>query len=342
MAGARVRAGRLAGLILLACGAMLPFMPQASAQQAAHGQDDAVSLLARAQQAARKLDYSGVFTYQQGSHIQSSRIVHVVDGTGERERIEVLDGQPREFLRHNNDVQCLIPEKQVVVREKRRGDRFPGLLADGAPDISGHYRVTVDPAMQRVAGRECRQVDIVPLDDLRYGYRLCVDAKTDLLLKTQTLAARGAVIEQIAFTSLRLGADAETSLLQSSWPGSDWKVYEHKLTPADLAANGWRIAVPPGFMAVEQVTRLAWKGGHEISQLLLSDGMAAISVFIEPYGGERVEPQRLQGGGSQGAVNAYGVRIADFWLTALGEVPLATLRSLAESTEYVPLAVSTQ
>ena len=60
-----------------------------------------VRLLSRIQQAARKQDYAGVFMYQQGETIQSSRLVHVLDGTGERERLEILDGQPREYLRHN-------------------------------------------------------------------------------------------------------------------------------------------------------------------------------------------------------------------------------------------------
>ena len=74
-----------------------------------------VQLLSRIQQAARKQDYAGVFMYQQGETIQSSRLVHVLDGTGERERLEILDGQPREYLRHNEDVQCLIPERKTVL-----------------------------------------------------------------------------------------------------------------------------------------------------------------------------------------------------------------------------------
>jgi len=123
---------RRAALLFVLGFALAGFVPVALAQPQPLDQADAMALLARVQQAARTLDYSGVYAYQQGSYIQSSRIVHVVDGTGERERIEVLDGQPREFLSHNDEVQCLIPEKKAVVKEKRRGDRFPGLIADGA------------------------------------------------------------------------------------------------------------------------------------------------------------------------------------------------------------------
>ena len=98
--------------------------------------EDMVQLLSRIQQAARKQDYAGVFMYQQGETIQSSRLVHVLDGTGERERLEILDGQPREYLRHNEDVQCLIPERKTVLIERRRGDRFPGLLLGDPANLS--------------------------------------------------------------------------------------------------------------------------------------------------------------------------------------------------------------
>src|SRR3546814_12359412 len=87
--------------------------------------DPALALLQKIQQAARKLDYAGVYTYQQGALMVSSRIVHMVDGTGERERIEMLDGAPREYLRHNEVTQCLMPEKKAVIIERRRGNRLP-------------------------------------------------------------------------------------------------------------------------------------------------------------------------------------------------------------------------
>jgi len=334
-----------ANSILRACAIVLTLclgsVSTASAQQAL-SPSDAAALLARVQQAARKLDYSGVFAHQQGQHMQSSRIVHVVDGSGERERIEVLDGQPREFLRHNDEVQCLIPEKKTVVKEKRRADRFPGLVADGAPNFSGYYRVTVRPDMQRIAGRDCRQIDIVPTDKLRYGYRLCMDAATDLLLKTQVVTARDGVVEQIAFTSLYFDSDVETAQLASRWQFAKWQTHEHQMRVIDLAEQGWRIASPPGFVTMTQVLRRSWRGDETVNQVLLSDGLASISVFIEPWREERSKRHRLQGAGGNGAVNAYGVRIANFWLTALGEVPLATLRSLAESTEYVPLPAPQQ
>src|SRR5690606_7515171 len=121
------------------------------------------------------------FTYQQGASMQSSRIVHVVDGTGERERLIILDGEPREFIRHNDTVQCLLPAKQTVLVEKRRMDRFPGVLLGDGYNLDAHYSLKTNTQRKRVAGHECIPAEILPRDELRYGYRFCVDPDSKLL-----------------------------------------------------------------------------------------------------------------------------------------------------------------
>ena len=295
---------------------------------------EAQALLARIQDAAAKLDYSGIFTYQQGETIQSSRVIHVVDGSGERERIEVLDGQPREYLRHNDDIQCLVPEHKTVLIQHKRAEQFPGLLLGAPTGLTKYYRVLMQPAPHRVAGRECRIITIEPLDKDRYGYRLCADTENDLLLKAQTLSNASTVVEQVAFTALRVGTAVDHAQLESHWNTKDSKVLQGTMKPVDLAAEGWRIPFPAGFMPVSQVAR-TMAHGDAVSQMVLSDGLAAISVFIEPYDKKRNRHQP-HGAYRRGPINVYGMRIADFWVTVLGEVPASTLEQLAKATEYVP------
>jgi sigma-E factor negative regulatory protein RseB len=337
--GAGAAAGSAAAAVLV--GALLALPAPAHAADAAAPRPDAndpVALLARIQRAARNLDYAGVFLYSQGEYTQSSRVVHMVDGGGERERLEVLDGMAREYLRKNDDVQCLMPERKAVRLEKRRGDRFPGLLAGDPAKLASHYKITAEPTLRRVAGRECRTITIAPLDKLRYGYRLCADSQTDLLLKAQTLNGAHSVVEQVVFTSLRLGEEVQPAALASRWNTRDWKVVQLEMAPVDLAAKGWRIPPPPGFTMTMEVGR-TMAHGDSVSQVVLSDGLAAISVFLEPYDGKRNSHQP-HGASHRGAINVYGARVADFWLTAIGEVPVGTLQQLAESIEYVPLAAT--
>jgi len=295
--------------------------------------DGDLALLQKIQSAARELDYAGIYTYQQGAMMLSSRIVHIVDGTGERERIEMLDGAPREFIRHNEVTQCLIPEKKAILLEKRRGDRFPALILGDGKRIPEHYHVKAGEATSRIAGRECTVIELVPKDAQRYGYKLCADTQTHLLLKAQTIGP-GGMIDQISFNSLEVGGEAATEQLDPSWNTKGWKVVETPMAPVDLAQRGWRIPQPPGFQPVTQVSR-PMRRGKQVSQLVITDGLAAISVFIESY---EASTQPSAGALRAGAMNIFQTRIGDYWLTTLGEVPAQTLRDIAERTEYVPLA----
>lgn len=326
-------------LVLVSLGMLAGTANAAPAEfPAPSGLADPVVLLARIQQASRNLDYSGVFMYSQGEFGQSSRVVHVVDGSGERERLEVLDGPAREYLRHNDEVQCLMPERRTIRLEKRRSDRFPGLLVGDPAGLAAHYAITTEPTLHRVAGRECQVISIEPRDKLRYGYKLCADSQTHLLLKAQTLTATHSVVEQVVFTSLRLGEEVQPAMLTSRWNTRDWKTLQLTMTPVDLAAKGWRIAPPAGFVKVMEVGR-TMPQGEAVSQILISDGLAGISVFIEPFDSKH-NSHRQHGGARRGSFNVFSARVADFWLTALGEVPMTTLQQLAESVEYVPLAAT--
>lgn len=324
---------RIGGLLLmLSC---VLGSPARGAQSDEPLAGDVTQFLHQTQDAARQTDYSGVFIYSQGASLQSSRVIHVVDGTGERERLSILDGEPREFLRHNDSVQCLIPSKELILIEKHRMDRFPGVLLGKDRDLDQYYTLRKHEAPQRVAGHPCLLVDIAPRDDLRYGYRFCVDPATKLLIKSQTIDRQGAVINQIAFTSLQLGHGVEADQLQPPWDIRKWRTVEIPTKTVDVAELGWRIAPPPGFEYNMQISR-PMKSGVSVMQTVLTDGLAAVSVFIEPMHPDKSSNNRVRGATRDGAMNIYGARIGDYWLTAIGEVPADTLRQLVEHIEYVP------
>lgn len=289
-------------------------------------------LMARLQTAAHRLDYTGIFTYQHGQTMLSSQIAHIVDDTGERQRVEVLDGRThREFLRHNNLVESLLPERRTVLVEEREADHFPGLFTGNANELAPYYAIEIEPEPGRVAGRLCRVAHIVPRDDLRWGYQLCVDLETDLLLKVQTLNAEGDVLEQVAFSEVHIGDAAERNLLQSRHDSDGWRRIKAG-EPVDLSAAGWAISAPAGFRTISQLRRTL-KHKKDVHQLVLSDGLAAISVFIERWQPERGDTASAT---EHGATSVYRSRRDDHWLTVLGEVPIKTVRAVAEAARYTP------
>lgn len=308
---------------------------------------DARAWLKKIQVAAQRLNYSGTFVYQQANQMRTSRITHLLDGKNEIEKLEILDGSPREYLRNNEEVICYVPDAKTVVIEKRvTQDVFPAILAVDPTDLGAYYNLKKGET-GRIAGHDCQAILLEPKDDLRYGYKLWADKSTGLLLRAQTLDEKREVVEQISFTQISIG-NIDRSRAKPSFPNTaNWRVENAVMSQVDL--SGWAVkSLPRGFKKIREVKRIvsesstatvsspASKGRsaipekeREVSQIVFSDGIAAISVFIEPESHSRTE-----GSMQQGALNVIGKRHGDFWLTIVGEVPLAAIKQVANSIEF--------
>ncbi len=302
----------------------------AVAQAAEPVPDTSLEIMGRLQQAAHTLDYAGVYIYQQGQVMLASRIVHVADGQDERQRVEVLDGRTRrEFLRHNDEVRSLFPELRVVLVEQRQTEHFPGLFVGSVQDLGKSYSVSIEAEPGRVAGRSCQVAHVMPHDALRWRYLLCVDTESGLLLKAQTIDPEGTVLEQVAFSEVHIGDGIDPTLLEPRYDTHDWKRMRAG-EPVDLAAAGWNIVAPAGFRPVSQVRRRL-KHQQDVHQMVLSDGLAAMSVFIESYDPSRGE---TPGAVQYGATSVFSRQEDGYWLTVLGEVPAQTVQQVAQAITF--------
>lgn len=287
------------------------------------------------QSAAHRLSYSGTIVYQQGELVRMTKLVHFFDGRISHERLLALDGQPHEFIRNGDEVQCLLPETRRVVVERRGArDAFPAIATTNPAAILAHYTVRV-AEVERVAGVECQVILIDPKDKLRFGYRLWVDRSTGLLLRAQTLNDNGEVIEQMAFADIRVGEKVERAMLKPSWSTEGWRVERTDQRAVDLGRHGWHIAPPMGFRKSSEVARVLRgpsSGNREAMQAVYTDGLASVSVFIEPASTEDT-PETMQ---SKGPTNAYARKVGEARVTVVGEVPLATVKAMAQSVEFRP------
>lgn len=296
------------------------------------------------QLAAQKYSYSGTFVYQQANQTRTSRITHLQDGKNELEKLEILDGNLREYIRRNEEVTCYIPEEKTLLIEKRvTQDVFPAIFSAPPDDVARHYHFKKS-GEGRVAGFSCQSILLEPKDDLRYGYKLCVEKSTGLLLRAQTLDKKNDVIEQIFFTQLEIGKIDRSRVKSSFGNVSGWRLEHAAMKLASIP--DWSVKwAPPGFKKIREMKRLVTDNSlvagenqgkaavtqREIAQIVFSDGLAAISVFIEPSTQSRTEGVR-----QQGAMSILGKRQGDFWLTIVGEVPAKSVTQLANSIEYKP------
>ena len=96
-----------------------------------------------------------------------------------------------------------------------------------------------------------------------------------------------------------------------------------------LAASGWTIKPElPGFRKVTEMKRTQG-GSSEVGHVVYSDGLAAVSVFIEPMASKTTLPQ--PGPSRQGAINIYSRQIAGHLVTVVGEAPAESVIKIAES-----------
>lgn len=296
---------------------------------------EAFAVLERARLAALRLDYNGVYFYQRGSEVGSTRIVYLHDGKTTQERRQQLDGPPSETVRRGDELTTYLPrQKRVLIERAGVQPGFPGLVALRREQIERHYLVYRFDG-DRVAGRATTAIALDPRDGYHYGYRFWSDTSTGLLLRAQTINEKGDVIEQLAFTELKIGAITPTLLRPEASDTRSWRVERIASRPVDLSA--WQLRwVPGGFAPVASVTRTvggAAGGGREVAQRLYSDGLAGLSVFIEPWTPERsASPLQL------GALNMVGKRHGKFWLTIVGDVPMAAIRKVADGIEFADIS----
>nr|WP_144830440.1 MucB/RseB C-terminal domain-containing protein [Cupriavidus gilardii] len=305
---------------------------------------DAAAWLGKIHRAAQRENYVGTLIYQRGSVMHASRIQHYSDlVNNEYERLETLDGKPREVLRQNDMVHSLIPEAKLVVIEKQDAkDRFPALLSTTKSDVLDLYEMRRLPP-ERVAGMECEVFWLVPHDSARYAVRLWAEKTSGLLMRAQTVGEGGKVLEQVSFSQIEIGVPSEKQkILGAIKQARSWNQYEIHYQPANVAEEGWQIGVPvKGFQKIREVRRplgdLRGRQGadssevFEVLQVVYSDGLTGLSVFIEPVSAQRA---RREGVAALGATQVVVRKVADFWITVVGEVPAATVKQFAAAVEY--------
>jgi len=281
--------------------------------------------------AAHQTDYSGVFVYQYDNRIETSRIIHVVEADGEYEKLESLDGPKRKIIRHHGQVWCYINNKMVQVDSQQVRIRFPAFLPEQISTLSANYQAE-QIGVARVAGYSSQVILFEPKDNLRYAHKIWADTGSGLLLKAAVLGDKDQIIEQYTFTQLQIGGNIDRSWIGTTAPDSSLPMSQELAKGGTPVNSGWTVgALPAGFKKTMEIQR-PMRGKHTpVTQIVFSDGLSAISVFIEPDdGGE----DNVGGLSSRGAVNLYHKVVAGQLFTVVGEVPARTVIQVLDSIRY--------
>ncbi|MBS0454822.1 MAG: MucB/RseB C-terminal domain-containing protein [Proteobacteria bacterium] len=309
---------------------------------AANGADDTPNLgvvdwIKRMHGAARRHSYVGTFVVSVAAgDLSSARIWHACEGDLQIERVDLLSGPPRTTFRRNEQVLTFLPDQRLIKVEKRENSElFPNLL--GIPDsaIADFYNVKV-VGKGRVAGFDTDVIQLMPRDSMRFGYRVWTEKRSGLLTKLQTVDNEGKVVEQSAFSELQLDAPIKVQALsQMMGSTAGYRMEKSQAERTTAQAEGWGLKSPvPGFKPISCHRRVLGgaAGAESMLQWTFSDGLATVSLFLEPFDARRDAQEGVM---SLGATNTLTRRLAtpsgDWWLTAVGEVPARTLEAFAQN-----------
>ncbi|MBC8003155.1 MAG: MucB/RseB C-terminal domain-containing protein, partial [Opitutaceae bacterium] len=243
-------------------------------------------------------------------------------------------------FRRNDQVITFLPDSKTALAEKRESlGLFPDLLKSADSSISQFYSAK-QTGVDRVAGFDADVVVLQPKDALRFGYRVWSEKKSGLVVKLQTLDVDGKVLEQAAFSELQLDAPVSMGKLTQMMQNTEgYRVEKPELTKTTASAEGWSMKNSvPGFSPMSCYKRpgIAAEGANPpgTMQWIFSDGLASVSLFLEVFDRRR---HVQEGSIAFGATNTLTRRVIDktgeWWLTAVGEVPRATLNAFSQGLE---------
>jgi sigma-E factor negative regulatory protein RseB len=321
------------GAILLICGGIAA---------AADGPQDWLDRMARA---AQEVSYHGTVVHTCDGVVDVVRIVHRIENGRITERITSRDIGGREIIRNPEQVMCVLPEqKSVVVATRHDSSEVEGSPISKMPSFSNVDTAAYKLAMrqpEQIAGQDTEVIAVRPVDEYRYGYQLWLDRERAMVLKFELIGETGETLEQIAFTEIHYSdhipdADVNPSMPMDTFRRQQSAVSAEPAAAFDEIGEGlvkWRATeMPAGFkLTVRRSNTMPWSG-QGMEQLVYSDGLGSVSVFIETG---VAEAELAEGLSRFGATNAYTTTLEDRLITAVGYAPVRTVKMIALSVRPV-------
>jgi sigma-E factor negative regulatory protein RseB len=278
--------------------------------------------------AVEATNYEGTVNRIRNGKLESLKIVHVVADGVIREKVIYQEGNGLEIIRNGNEVQCILPDEQsVLVEEWNDQSTLFSSLPSSDIRFGSEYDVSI-VREERVAGRIAVLLAIRPHDEYRFGHRIWLDKETGFPLQTKLMDVEGEAIEQVKFAEISLNHEIHANALAPSTSIENFRWFSQpKREITHSVTSPWQSdEIPSGFRAVSNHEENMPGRDATVIHILYSDGLANVSVFIEPTGDKKIAKRSRVG-----ATNSYSLEIDGFQVTAVGEVPADTVERIATS-----------
>jgi sigma-E factor negative regulatory protein RseB len=271
------------------------------------------------------LNYKGTVAFLRNGKLEPMKYVHAAKKGVEQERLSSLNSPRREIIRDSDKVSCLYKETQQMVVDHRPFERsflvdIPGNLEE----LEGIYQFDI-VGEEEIVMRPSYVVAIKPKDSFRYLKKIWIEKQQFLPLKTVLYDSSGESLEQVVFTEIEIEDALPFMEFDSSDTASPVQHIHQSKAQSSSQAPFVLTNVPPGFREIFFTHKPIHNSGQPVDHLLLSDGFASVSVYMES------KSAAMQSGlQSAGAINSFSRTIGDAQLTVMGEVPAETVKLIAE------------
>ncbi|EIC31444.1 negative regulator of sigma E activity [Methylomicrobium album BG8] len=282
-------------------------------------------------QALRTLNYEGTVVFWRNGRLETMKYFHAVDRGKEQERLVALNSPLREVVRNGDVVSCRYNDTQDVVFDHRPYERsFLVNFSRTLAELDDFYEFSL-AGKEDVAMLPAYVIDIEPKDQFRYGRRIWVEKLQFLPLKIAVYDVSGALLEQVVFTEQHVRAalpfrEARAEVGRANMlAGQAIKDGNAGVLPFTVTDS------PAGFRPIYFARKTMHDSHLPVDYLLMSDGITSISVYKE-----NKNPEMDLGLRSVGAINYYSLSLEDYQITAMGEAPPETVKSIVEGVRLNP------
>ncbi len=288
-------------------------------------------------QAMAVLNFQGTVAFFKNGRLETMKYFHAAAKGVQQERLLSLNSPLREIVRDANKVSCLFKAtQQLVVDHRPFGRSFLVDVPENLDALSAVYDFQ-RAGEEDVAMLPAYVIVVQPADDFRYGRKIWLDQQHFLPLKVELYDLSGATLEQVVFTELQVtGALPFVDVEFAHGAGAAGAVeHIHQLQPQSSEQASFIVSsLPPGFRDLFFTRRPMHNSKQPVEHLLLSDGFASVSVYVENnlQPGFRAEDSMHR----IGAVNFFTRAVDGSLITVMGEVPAKTVKFIAEGIKLRP------
>lgn len=249
----------------------------------------------------------------------------ILDSGDVAEQLSLLNGPGFEQIRINNKVSIFEPGfTPVSIRSNAIDGPIPDAFIHKPELLYDSYDVLL-MGRNRVSGRMAQKIRIISKDKSRYQYHLWLDEQTGLLLKQNMYDLEGVLLEQIQVTRLTVSDQVKQNFAN---------IQTQQLPPVATTPKTreqqlpWTLdSMPIGMQIVAQNLRRIPITNQLAEYMMISDGLVDVSIYVT----EATDVAQEDISGSTDATSIVSISDGRIQVTVIGEIPLATANTLANS-----------